>query len=85
MDTHIYTPYLPYGDDLKVVERVFIQSSDPRTTVFTLLFVIVFTRRPLPPLPLRVLEKHINGTRDVSINMTESKIHMSYLKSQIRH
>jgi hypothetical protein len=54
----------------------------PKTTVSTLLSVIIFTGRPLPPPPLRVLEVHINGIRDISIYITESKIHISYLKPQ---
>ena len=50
----------------------------PKTTISTLLSVIISTGRPFPQLILRVLEVHINGIRGITIHITEYKIHISY-------
>ena len=34
--------------------------------------------RPIPPPHVRLLEVHINGIRSITIDITESKIHISY-------
>ena len=49
--------------------------------VSTLLLVIIFTGSSSHPHPIRVLEVHVNGIRGRFIHITESKIHISYLKN----
>ena len=49
-----------------------------KTTVSRLLSVITFAGCPFPHPTLRVLEVHINGITGITINFTESKIHICY-------
>jgi hypothetical protein len=83
MNTHIHIHHHPYGDilDLNGIERVIIHLSVPENYGFNTIICGYFYRSP----PLQVLEVHINGIRDISIHITESKIHISYLKTMIRH
>ena len=50
----------------------------PKTTVSTLLFVIILQVALSHIPPLRVLEVHLNGIAVITIHITKSKIHISY-------
>ena len=70
--------------DLKGIERVIIHLSVPENYNFDTIISDYFYRLPFTtssPPPLQVLEVHINAIRSISIHITESKIHISYLKN----
>ena len=53
----------------------------PKTIVSRVLSLTIFTGSHLQPPPLRVLEVHINDIRGIYFHITESKIHISYLRN----
>ena len=84
MDMHILTPLWQWGLnlDLNVIERVIIKLIVPENYSFDTIISDYFYRLPFTtPLPLRVLEVHINDIRGIYFHITESKIHISYLRN----
>ena len=77
MDTHIHIPCHPYDDGDSTIK---IQFSVPENYSFESIISDYFTGSHLLPPPLWVLEVNLNGVMGISITITESKIHISYLK-----
>ena len=64
---------------LNGIERIILH---PKTIASTLSTVIIFTGRPLPPSPFMVARGVPKMHQGISIHITESKIHVSYLKKK---